>query len=76
MVSGILQLQQKMLTTAVLASMLVNVGTVLSVSAMSVAASASFVAAGFGGIGVLVNWIKVPFPVPFFHIHTFPYSSL
>lgn len=53
------QLQQKVMTTAVVASMLVNVGTVLSVSAMTFAASASFVAAGFSGVGVLANWIKV-----------------
>lgn len=39
--------------------MLVNVGTVLSVSAMTYAASASFLAAGFSGVGVLANWIKV-----------------
>ena len=54
-----LQLQQKVMTTAVVASMLVNVGTVLSVSAMTFAASASFAAAGFSGVGVLANWIKV-----------------
>lgn len=54
-----LQLQQKVMTTAILASMLVNVGTVLSVSAMTFAASASFAAAGFSGVGVLANWIKV-----------------
>lgn len=47
------------MTAAVMASMLVNVGTVLSVSAMSVAASLSFAAAGFAGVGVLANWVKV-----------------
>ena len=57
-----MQLQQKVMTTAVVASMLVNVGTVLSVSAMTFAASASFVAAGFSGFGVLANWIKVQIP--------------
>ena len=61
------------MTTAILASMLVNVGTVLSVSAMTFAASASFAAAGFSGVGVLANWIKVlslclPAPgIPFSH---------
>ena len=54
-----LQLQQKVMTAAVVASMLVNVGTVLSVSAMTVAASASFIAAGFTGFGVLANFVKV-----------------
>lgn len=53
------QIQQKVMTSAVVASMLVNMGTVLSVSAMSVAASGSFIAAGCAGVGVLVNWIKV-----------------
>jgi hypothetical protein len=53
------QLQQKVMTAAVVASMLVNVGTVLSVSAMTVAASVSFIAAGFTGFGVLANFIKV-----------------
>ena len=47
------------MTAAVVASMLVNVGTVLSVSAMTVAASASFIAAGFTGFGVLANFVKV-----------------
>jgi len=50
------------MTAAVVASMLVNVGTVLSVSAMTVAASASFIAAGFTGFGVLANFVKVLFP--------------
>jgi hypothetical protein len=52
-------LQQKVMTAAVVASMLVNVGTVLSVSAMTVAASASFIAAGFTGFGVLANFVKL-----------------
>lgn len=58
--AGRVQLQQKVMTTAVVASMLVNVGTVLSVSAMSIAASVSFIGAGFAGVGVLANWIQVP----------------
>ncbi len=50
---------QKAMLAAVMASMLVNVGTVLSVSAMSVAATASFTGAGFCGLMTLVNMFKV-----------------
>ncbi len=50
---------QKVMTSAVAASTLVNVGTVLSVSAMSFAATASFIGAGLAGIVLLANWIKV-----------------
>jgi hypothetical protein len=50
---------QRLMTSALMASTLVNVGTVLSVSAMSRAATASFVGAAFAGAMVLVNWLKV-----------------
>ena len=50
---------QKAMMTAVLASMLVNVGTVLSVSAMGAAATASFTGAGFCGLLTLVSMFKV-----------------
>jgi predicted unusual protein kinase regulating ubiquinone biosynthesis (AarF/ABC1/UbiB family) len=50
---------QKAMMTAVVASMLVNVGTVLSVSAMSAAAAASFTGAGFCGLLTLLNMFKV-----------------
>jgi predicted unusual protein kinase regulating ubiquinone biosynthesis (AarF/ABC1/UbiB family) len=52
-------MMQRAMLTAVAASMLVNVGTVLSVSAMGVAASASFTAAGLCGVLTLVNLFKV-----------------
>lgn len=50
---------QRLMTSALMASTLVNVGTVLSVSAMSRAATASFIGAGLAGIMVLANWLKV-----------------
>lgn len=50
---------QKVMTSALAASTLVNVGTVLSVSAMSSAATASFIGAGLAGLVLLANWIKV-----------------
>lgn len=50
---------QKMVTAALAASTLVNVGTVLSVSAMSTAATASFIGAGLAGVLLLANWLKV-----------------
>ena len=52
-------IMQKAMLTAVAASMLVNVGTVLSVSAMGAAATASFVGAGFCGFLTLVSMFKV-----------------
>mmetsp|Transcript_28522 Transcript_28522/g.80465 ORF Transcript_28522/g.80465 Transcript_28522/m.80465 type:complete len:788 (-) Transcript_28522:52-2415(-) len=50
---------QKVMTNAVLSSMMVNVGTVLSVSAMSTAATAAFVAAGGLGLMTLAAYLKV-----------------
>lgn len=50
---------QKAMLAAVCASMLINVGTVLSVSAMGTAASVSFVGAAVCGLGTLVNLFKV-----------------
>ena len=50
---------QKAMMNAVVASMLVNVGTVLSVSAMSVLSSLSFAGSGVFGLLALVNLIKV-----------------
>ena len=50
---------QKVMTSTVAACTLVNVGTVLSVSALSTAASASFVGAGGCSILTLINWLKV-----------------
>ncbi len=50
---------QKAMTAAVVASTLVNMGTVLSVNAMTRAAQASFIGAGLVAVTVLVNWIKV-----------------
>ncbi len=48
-----------MIAAALLASMLVNVGTVLSVSALSTGATASFVAAAFFGLQVVKGYLKV-----------------
>ena len=50
---------QKAMMNAVVASMLVNVGTVLSVSAMGVLSSLSFAGSGVFGLLALVNLIKV-----------------
>ena len=50
---------QKVTTAALVASTLVNVGTVLSVSAMARASQASFVGAGVWGLQVLINWAKL-----------------
>ena len=55
----VVQLQQKVMTSTVVASMMVNIGTVLLVSAMTAAASVSFVLAGVAGLKLLTNWIKV-----------------
>lgn len=54
---------QKVVGNAMAACTLLNVGTVLSVSALEVAASASFIAAGFFGIATLVNFLKVGTPL-------------
>ncbi len=60
------QVWQRVIGSALLASMLVNVGTVLSVSALSTGATASFVGAAFFGLqvgmtdmrhGSLVVWL-------------------
>lgn len=50
---------QKVVASALAASTLVNVGTVLSVSAMGTAATASFVGAGVFGFMMLSNYLKV-----------------
>ena len=50
--------QQKVTTAAVVVSACVNAGTVLSVAAMSAAATAAFCAAGLSGVFMLVNWVK------------------
>jgi len=50
---------QSTMTNAVIASMFVNVGTVLSVSAMSTAATCAFVAAGVMGLATFVSFLKV-----------------
>lgn len=47
------------MTSAVVASTLVNMGTVLSVSAMGAAATVSFAAAGLAGLSILASWLKV-----------------
>jgi len=52
-------MMQKAMMGAIMASMLVNVGTVLSVSAMGVAASLSFSGASIFGFFALLNMIKV-----------------
>lgn len=52
-------IMQKAMLTAVAGSMLVNVGTVLSVSAMGAAATASFAGAGLCGLLTLVSMFKV-----------------
>ena len=53
------QIMQSVMTSAVVACTLVNMGTVLSVNAMARAASASFVGAAATGILALINWLKV-----------------
>lgn len=50
---------QRLLACALAASMLVNVGTVLSVSALSIQASASFLGAGLMAFMALKDWLKV-----------------
>jgi hypothetical protein len=58
-VTALLQAQQKAVTTAIVASTLVNVGTVLSVSAMRVAANFSFAGATFFGLSTLLSLLKI-----------------
>ena len=50
---------QRVTAAAVLASALVNVGTVCAVSAMAGAATAAFSAAAGAGLLVALNWVKV-----------------
>jgi len=52
------QAWQKVVGAALATSTLVNVGTVLSVSAMSAAATASFAGAGFFGLILLSSYLK------------------
>jgi hypothetical protein len=53
-----MQIWQGMMGCMVLASMFVNMGTVLSVSALPLASNMSFTAAGVFGLFALVNLIK------------------
>jgi len=50
--------QQKVTTLAVVVGACVNAGTVLSISAMSAAATAAFCGAGLSGLFMLVNMVK------------------
>lgn len=56
---SVLQGMQKALLSAIVASMLVNMGTVLRLSALSGASTASFVGAGICGLFTLINVLKV-----------------
>ncbi len=47
------------MTTAIIASTLVNVGTVLTVSAMRIAANAAFGGAALAGLSTLLTLLKV-----------------
>lgn len=53
------QAWQRVVAAALGASTLVNVGTVLSVSAVSAGATASFIGAAFFGVMLLKNYLKV-----------------
>jgi hypothetical protein len=53
------QAWQRVVSCALVASTLVNVGTVLSVSAMATGASLSFAGAGVFGLLLLSNYMKV-----------------
>lgn len=53
------QAWQRVVSSALVASTLVNVGTVLSVSAMATGATVSFVGAGVFGLLLLGNYLKV-----------------
>jgi hypothetical protein len=54
-----LAMSQTMMTCLVAASMFVNVGTVLSVSALPLGSTLSFVAGGFCAIVALVQFFKL-----------------
>jgi hypothetical protein len=56
---GRVQAWQRVVATALVASTLVNVGTVLSVSAMATGATVSFAGAGVFGLMLLANYLKV-----------------
>jgi hypothetical protein len=58
---GRVQAWQRVVSCALVASTLVNVGTVLSVSAMATGASLSFAGAGVFGLLLLSNYMKVGF---------------
>lgn len=47
------------MTTAIVASTLVNVGTVLSVSAMRIAANVAFVGATLAGLSTMISLLKI-----------------
>jgi hypothetical protein len=51
--------RQALTLSLVLSSMFLNVGTVLSVSALPVVSTASFIAAGLCGLLTLINWFKI-----------------
>lgn len=53
------QIMQSVMTSAVVACTFVNMGTVLSVNAMTRAASASFLGAAVTSVLTLINWLKV-----------------
>ena len=53
------QAWQRVIGAALLASCLVNVGTVLSVSAITTAANTSFVGAAFFGFQMLRSYVQV-----------------
>ncbi len=53
-----------MVTGAILLSTLVNLGTLLSVSACGAAATASFAGAGMSAVLLLFNWLKARAPRP------------
>jgi hypothetical protein len=56
---GMVQAWQKLVAAALCASTLVNVGTVLSVSALQTAATACFAGAGLFGVMALSAYLKV-----------------
>lgn len=53
------QAWQKVVSSALVTSTLVNVGTVLSVSAMATGATLSFAGAGVFGVMLLANYLQV-----------------
>jgi hypothetical protein len=50
---------QRLIATALATSLLVNVGTVLSVSALAAGATASFAGAGLFGLMTMKGWFKI-----------------